>query len=112
MPDTAAPPEGGPLPSRALAQLARDVGTALVRFAAALEAGLPVDDVRAGLGPRQRQILDLPGLAGPEGLSTRQVADAIDYRVPGTTAALHRLAELGLLEQVPDIRPAHWRRTG
>lgn len=95
--------------ARALVQLARDVGTALVRFANTIDSAQPVPDPYGGLGPRQRDIATLPGLNEKLGMTTRQIADAIGYRIPGTTAALHRLAELGLIEQVPDVRPAHWR---
>ena len=87
--------------------------TSAGRFAGTLEAGGPPGDPQTGLGPRQRQILDLPGLApGGSGMSTKQIADTIEYRVPGTTTALHRLVELGLLEQLPDVQPAHWKRPG
>lgn len=104
-------PPPSPSPAAALASLARDVGIALVKFANTVDSTANTGETSAGMGPRQRAILALEQLRGEDGMSTKQIGDAIGYRTSSTTAALKRLAELGRLEQVPEVRPAHWRRS-
>jgi hypothetical protein len=95
---------------RALADLARDVSGALSHFASSLDALPTGTDPLSGLPSSHRAILELPDLAGPEGLSADQIADRLDYTVPAATSALHGLADLDLLEQVPGETQARWRR--
>ena len=67
----------------------------------------PADEHR--LGPRQLQIVELPGLAAEEGMKTAAVAAAIDYDVPNTYSALQVLARSQVVEQVAGKEPQHWR---
>ena len=61
----------------------------------------PADEHR--LGPRQLQIVELPGLAAEEGMKTASVAAAIDYDIPNTYSALQVLARSHVVEQVAGI---------
>jgi len=61
------------------------------------------------LGKRQQQIVDLAGLAGESGLRTAAIAAAVDYEVPNTYSTLQALARSGVVEQVPNKEPQHWR---
>jgi predicted enzyme related to lactoylglutathione lyase len=61
------------------------------------------------LGPRQLQIVELPGLAAEDGMKTAAVAAAIDYDVPNTYSALQVLARSQVVEQVAGKDPQHWR---
>jgi len=67
----------------------------------------PADEHR--LGPRQLQIVELPGLAAEEGMKTASVAAAIDYDIPNTYSALQVLARSNVVEQVAGKEPQHWR---
>jgi uncharacterized protein len=107
--------EGGPL-----ADLARTLASALQDFAEAVtSADRPMPGVASGapprpedehtLGKRQRQIVEVPGLAAEDGMKTADIAAAIDYEVPNTYAALQALARSQVVEQVPDRQPQHWR---
>lgn len=73
---------------------------------AALGAELP----KGGLGPRQLAVLALGGLDAPLGLAVAEVETATGLQRPNVHKLLQRLTELGHLEQVPDERPARWRR--
>lgn len=61
------------------------------------------------LGKRQRQIVDLAGLATEAGLRTAEIADAIDYDTPNTYTALQALARSQVVEQVPGGPTQRWR---
>ncbi|TFV64621.1 UNVERIFIED_ORG: MarR family transcriptional regulator [Bacillus sp. AZ43] len=74
--------------------------------AATLGAELP----RGGLGPRQLAVLALGGLDTSMGLAVADVETATGLQRPNVHKLLQRLTELGHLEQVPDERPARWRR--
>jgi predicted enzyme related to lactoylglutathione lyase len=101
------------------ADLARSLAATLEAFAAraalpepppedlAAEVPRPADE--HALGKRQRQIVDLPGLATEAGLKTADVAAAIDYELPNTYSALQALARFQVVEQVPNKEPQHWR---
>ena len=66
---------------------------------------------RGGLGPRQLAVLALGGgLETPAGLAAIDVETATGLKRPNVHKLLRRLTELGHLEQVPDERPARWRR--
>lgn len=73
---------------------------------AMLGAELP----RTGLGPRQLAVLALGGLETSAGLAVADVETATGLKRPTVHKLLQRLTELGQLEQVPDERPARWRR--
>jgi hypothetical protein len=73
---------------------------------AALGAELP----KGGLGPRQLAVLALGGLDTPMGMSVPEVQTATGLERPNLHKMLRRLTELGQLEQVPDERPARWRK--
>lgn len=103
-----------------LATLARHIARGLEEFAHAVEAesGEPVvlgdEEVRDpaqdhNLGARQRQIVDVAGLADEGGLKTGTIATAISYEVPNTYSTLQALARQGIVELVPDKEPQHWR---
>jgi hypothetical protein len=73
-------------------------------------ATLGADLPRGGLGPRQLAVLALGGFDTPTGLSVADVETATGLQRPNVHKLLQRLTELGHLEQVPDERPARWRR--
>lgn len=103
-----------------LARLARQIANSLNEFAIALEEE---DDTQLlqelevvaepardhNLGSRQRQIVELPGLATEDGMKTASIATSIDYEVPNTYSTLQALARAGIVEQVADKEPQHWR---
>ena len=106
----------------AQSQLARSIGAALIRYADDLDALEPEgeadlrtpDDVvlpedEYNLGKRQRQIVNLPDLTTDSGIRTADIARAIDYEVPNTYTTLQALARAGIVEQVPNREPQHWR---
>jgi MarR family protein len=75
------------------------------------ERALPsVELPRGGLGPRQLAVLALGGLDTPMGLAVADVETATGLQRPNVHKLLQRLTELGHLEQVPEERPARWRR--
>ena len=103
-----------------LARLARQIAKNLTEFAHALEDEIAdqafeqFDEVAEpaqahNLGIRQRQIVELPGLATEDGMKTGAIAIAIDYEVPNTYSTLQALVRAGIVEQVPDKEPQHWR---
>lgn len=61
------------------------------------------------LGKRQRQLVDLAGLATEAGMRTAEVADAIDYDTPNTYTALQALARSQVVEQIPGGPTQRWR---
>jgi uncharacterized protein len=61
------------------------------------------------LGKRQRQIVELPGLATEAGARTAEIAEAIGYDAPNTYTALQALARSQVVEQVPDSPSQRWR---
>ncbi|HEY3057691.1 MAG TPA: VOC family protein [Chloroflexota bacterium] len=71
------------------------------------EVPRPADE--HALGKRQRQIVEVPGLASLEGMKTADVAAAIGYDVPNTYVALQVLTRYQVVEQVPNKEPQHWR---
>lgn len=103
----------------AVTTLARTLAKALTTFADDLEtATAAVPDAAAieevavipeGRGQRQRQILELPGLAGEGGMKTADIAGAIGYEVPNTHSTLQALERNGLVELVPGVSPQTWR---
>jgi uncharacterized protein len=102
-------------------RLVKAVVGALEEFAQALARGAPAEPEPAAaeqpphpweehaLGRRQRQIVELPGMAGHEGMKTAEIAAAIDYELPNTYSALQALARSQVVEQVPAKEPQHWR---
>jgi predicted enzyme related to lactoylglutathione lyase len=103
----------------ALAALARSLARALEAFAAADQHAAAADEPLAdqpprpadehALGKRQRQIVEVAGLATEAGLKTADIAAAVDYEVPNTYTALQALARSQVVEQVPAKDPQHWR---
>ena len=78
--------------------------------AAVEQAAAGVSLPRNGLGPRQLAVLALGGLETSVGLAVADVETATGLKRPNVHKLLQRLTELGHLEQVPDERPARWRR--
>ena len=100
----------------AIAQLAEDVGQALVRFAERVrrEEAVPVaDDEGAGrrLGKTQTRVLALPGLATESGMSSGEVAEQLGLAQGNAQRTLSSLTSIGLLQQVEGVRPNRWRAT-
>jgi|GEM_PF-3524350 len=103
----------------AIIDLARSLGRAFLDFAAAYETadgelGIPVGgdsdvEVPVGRGERQRQILDLAGLATETGMRTADIASEISYEVPNTHSTMQTLERNGLVELLPGITPQTWR---
>lgn len=104
------------------ARLFNSIGNAFRTYAADLAdlvedpefeeaAGPATADLAAdhNLGKRQRQIVDVPGLADETGLKTSEIANAIGYEVPNTYSTLQALARQKIVEQVPDSDPQRWR---
>jgi predicted enzyme related to lactoylglutathione lyase len=107
--------------TEAWTRLARSLEAALHEFAeGAAQLDADVDDLAVSeqlpraadehaLGKRQRQIIELAGLATEEGLKTADIAASIGYEVPNTYSALQALARYQVVEQVPGKEPQHWR---
>lgn len=101
----------------ALADLARTVGEALIKFANECKSPAGDDfpsvldevELPSGRGLRQAQILEVPDLASEAGMKTAEVANAIDYEVPNTYSTLQALERNGLVEMVPGSAPQKWR---
>lgn len=98
----------------ALALLASRVGDALQEFSSAISvrAGVPtaaVAEVEQELGIRQRQILEIDGLADSDGMKVSQIAESISYDAANASLALRALERRGLVERVPGKTPQHWR---
>lgn len=103
---------------QSLATLARAVAADLNRFAAELSQEPPSNARRTAVsasslvqGPRQRSIVSLAELAVEQGVTTKDIANAIEYEVPNTLLTLQGLARHGLVEKVPNTRPQRWRLT-
>lgn len=106
------------LPDRAWVGLAGQLAEVLTRFAAAAGEDASAQPVPAepphpadehALGKRQRQIVEVPGLAAEEGMKTAEVAAAVHYDVPNTYTTLQALARSQVVEQVPGSAPQRWR---
>lgn len=99
----------------ALADLANTVGSALLTYADRVHpprAAAERDLSSLGLGPRQLEIMNLAGLDTEEGMSTREVADAIGgYNAANTHRALQSLSAQGLIEDLPHGEHVRWRLT-
>lgn len=105
--------------ARPYARLARTVAAALLAFAEEMEDAdddllRTADDIadpadEHNLGKRQRQIVELSGLVSEPGLRTAEIASLIDYEVPNTYSTLQALVRSGIIEQVPNKEPQHWR---
>ena len=78
--------------------------------AAIAQSTTGADVPRGGLGPRQLAVLALGGLKTSVGLTAADVESATGLQRPNVHKLLQRLTELGHLEQVPNERPARWRR--
>ena len=97
----------------AFADLARDLGAALSAFADSVrpivEQGEPGSDVLGlGLGARQQEIAELPGLI--DGMRASEISGAISYDAANTHTALKALAARGVVEE--DSKPGEptkWR---
>lgn len=83
-----------------------DVTTEAPSRSSAARVRLP----KGGFGPRQQEVLGLRGLDTAHGLSAPDVATSLGYSRPNAQNLLKRLEELGVLQRVPDERPARWRR--
>jgi alkylated DNA nucleotide flippase Atl1 len=97
--------------STASAQLAADLRAASSTAAIEIDTVAPADleAVIAQLGPRQKEIVRLPGLRDEAGMKASDVARAIDYEQPNTHATLQTLQGRGIVEQVPNASPTRWR---
>jgi len=99
----------------ALAALADDVGSALVRFAESLRTSAPEPTTNesaspaAARGTRQKAVLKLRGIATEDGLTAVEVANAVGVRQPNAYKLLESMVEKGWLERVPETEPGHWR---
>lgn len=96
------------------ATLARKIARALDEYAdellaeASVEVFVAEDDAEAveqGLGPRQRQIVDVLREADAGGVKTAQVADRINYDHANSYSALMGLRRRGVAELVPGSDP-------
>ena len=99
----------------ALAALADDVGSALVRFAESLRTSAPeptTDETAspaAARGARQKAVLKLKGIATEDGMSAVEVAKAVGVRQPNAYKLLESMVDKGWLQVLPDVEPTHWR---
>jgi alkylated DNA nucleotide flippase Atl1 len=86
-----------------VAALARTIGLALAAFAEAIQPQVDEDahDLnRLGLGKRQQEIAEVPGLHGDAGLASSEIAAEIGYDPANTHTALKALQERGIVEDV------------
>jgi alkylated DNA nucleotide flippase Atl1 len=103
--------------AQVVSELARTVARALDKFADDYEAAAGATEVAVteevvvpvARGERQRQILDLEGLATEGGMKTADIAGAIGYEVPNTHSTMQALERNGLVELVPHATPQTWR---
>ena len=107
--------------AEAWTRLAKSLAAVLHEFAkAADQLDAVVDDLTVtgqppraadehALGERQRQLIEVPGLAIEEGVKTADIAASIGYEVPNTYTVLEALARHQVVEQVPGKEPQHWR---
>jgi alkylated DNA nucleotide flippase Atl1 len=101
----------------AVADLSRAIGFALSKFADAISPPSAVvspeesDLTSLGLGKRQQQIAELPGVNSDAGLRASEISSEIEYDTANTHTALKALKERGVLEELrtdPD-QPPRWR---
>lgn len=102
-----------------LVVLARGLARAFEEWAAAIEAdetgalaapGDEIEQVSAlGRGHRQRQVLALEGLYAATGMTTREVAIAIEYDDANVWLVLDALRRRDVVEIVPGSDPQRWR---
>jgi alkylated DNA nucleotide flippase Atl1 len=104
-----------------VAKLARAWAAALSEFAdevlaEASTAGVvvqgdegPADPLQQYLGPRQREIVQLPGLASEAGMTTGEVGREIGYDQPNVYLTLQSLSRRGIVERVPGSAPHRYR---
>ncbi|MFC8502482.1 hypothetical protein ACFUC1_08985 [Pedococcus sp. NPDC057267] len=98
----------------AMAQLAEDVGRALLRFADTLrQERQAVEATRRSdgrtRGALQERVLALEGLAAQGGMSAAEVAEPLAVAPSNATRALNALADRGDLEVIEGERPMRWR---
>jgi hypothetical protein len=100
-----------------LAELAESTAAALLAFAHAIRPAADSDGAGAAdlttlkLGRRQQEIATLAGLDTEEGLSSSEVARAIDYDAANTHTALYALAARGVAEGFRHGEHTRWRLT-
>lgn len=104
-----------PAPRQAWAQLAEDVGRALMRFAATIREDDAAAAAPAGVPHRKRgvlqtRVLELPALDDADGLAASEVAEELGIAQSNAKRTLDTLTEQGLLQRLPDERPYRWRR--
>jgi alkylated DNA nucleotide flippase Atl1 len=103
--------------SAAAADLVRGIGLALTTFADAISPTAPSaaptasDITSLGLGKRQQQIAELPGLTTDDGLRASEISAEIKYDPANTHTALKALKERGVLEELrtDPSEPPKWR---
>ncbi len=90
----------------ALADLAQGIGVALTTFAETVRPEQPTvgepdaSDLSAlGLGKRQQEIAEIPGLNSDRGLRGSEIATEIHYDTANTHTALKALRERGIVEE-------------
>jgi alkylated DNA nucleotide flippase Atl1 len=105
--------------NRAVADLIRDVGLALTTFSEAIRPDGAVADaatpdlVALGLGKRQQEIAELPGLNTDAGMRASEVASEIGYDQANTHTALKTLKDRGVVEELrADSSAPRWRLAG
>lgn len=72
-------------------------------------AGEDVDEAPEPRGRVQRRVMGLPRLGWLEGMSAKQIAEALDYDEANTYSAVKSLAAAGELEEVEGASPKRWR---
>jgi hypothetical protein len=112
--------EGGDL-SAELARLARSMAGALEEFASRVEGVPPLSQPGGGpdldravaqspyLGFRQREILALPAIRTDRGVTSAEVARALDMSPSNAHLTLKGLVLRGFLEKLSDRRPQRYR---
>lgn len=93
--------------------LARTIADALNEFVSSASAHpgklTTADEVESDLGVRQRQIVELEGLAAADGMRVAEITHAIGYDAANAHLTLRALERRGLVELVPGKTPQHWR---
>jgi hypothetical protein len=90
----------------ALSSACRDYAKAV--RATLSEPGSP-DNIEV-TGVRQRQIIEIEGLAGRDGMKVAEISEAMGgYDVANTALTLRSLEKKGAVELVPGKTPQHWR---
>lgn len=102
----------------AVADLARNIGLAFITFAEAVRpeaappAGTGATDLTSlGLGSRQQEIAELPGLNSDNGMRGSEIATEIKYDAANTHTALKALKDRGVVEEFrpPTGEGPRWR---